>query len=231
MRKTIVAFAVLYVLTLLAFAWLYFFTPPREVVREIIRDATPAPVERIVQPVEKMVQDTLRPLLPPQPAGAAPAQKDIDWESIPATSSEAEALKDLGPVRVSVTVSELLSKVFSASAAQDAVLASLKNHNIPVSPDAKSTLNINLQGLWDDSQQVLTYRVSVSLAQSAILVRPGGPVRSTVDIWQRGSYGFTGRLSARDTVINEAVRLGDLFCDIYLDANPPPPAPPTLQAP
>lgn len=225
MRKTIVAFAILYVVTLLAFGWLYFFTPPREVVREIIRDATPEPVERIVQPVEKMVQDTLRPLMPPQAAGTAPEQKIPDWESIPAVSSEAEAFKALGPVRVNVTVSELLSKVFSASAAQDAVLASLKNHNVPVSPDAAATLNVNLQGLWDDSQQVLTYRVSVSLAQSAVLVRPGGPIRSTVDIWQRGSYGFTGRLSARDTVINEAVRLGDLFCDIYLTANPPPPPP------
>jgi|GEM_PF-4146062 len=232
MRKTIVAFAVLYVVTLLAFGWLYFFTPPREVVREIIREATPEPVERIVQPVEKIVQETLRPIMPKPSTGDGTDKKDFDLESIPAASSEIEIFKSLGPVRVNVTINEVLSKVFSAGTAQDALLASLKRNNIPVSPDAMSTLNVSLQGLWNDTQQVLTYRISVSLSQSTILLRPEGPIRSPADIWQRGSYGFTGKLSARDTVINEAVRLGDIFCDNYLNANPPPaPAPAAPPAP
>jgi hypothetical protein len=223
MNKTVVALAILYVLTLIAFAGLYLFTPPREVVREIIRDATPAPVERIVQPVEKMVQDTLRPLMP---TSAAPAEKPVfQWQDAPLVSSEIDILRAMGPVRLNVSVNEVLSKILSAGAAQDPILAALSRRNIPVSPDAGTTLNISIQGLWDDGQQVLTYRVSISITETTIMLRNESPFRVPADVWQRGSYGFAGKLVARDTVITEAVRLTDIFSENYLNANPPTPVP------
>lgn len=226
MNRTVVALSLLYVLTLIAFAGLYLFTPPREVVREIIREATPAPVERIVQPVEKMVQDTLRPILP-----AATDPKLPAWDTIPAIGSEADVLRAVGPLRLNVTVNEVLSKILTAEAARVPVLSALDKHQILVDPGAPNALNVSIHAQWDGAQEVMAYRITISLSETALILRADAPLRAPADVWQRGSYGFANKLVARDTVTLEALRLAETFAQGYLTANAPAPAAASITPP
>ncbi|MDX6765890.1 MAG: hypothetical protein SFU85_03785 [Candidatus Methylacidiphilales bacterium] len=202
MKRTVFALIALYLLTIIAFAGLYLITPPREVVREIIREKTPEPVEKWVAPVEKMVQDTLRPLVPGEVAAAG----------------ETDLLRDLGPVRVQVIAPVEDSGAVPVDVAETAVLAVLSRKNIPVSTDAAPALQVSLRGKWDEGGQNLAYHVRVALSEPARVRRPGGMVPVAAEIWQRDQHGFLPKSRVPQDVIGEAAALTTIFADALLQA-------------
>jgi len=156
------------------------------------------------------------------PADLSDAQrKAIDFASrvlsAPMLTSADDALFSLDSLRVQVFLNDAVKKVVSEDRIKNKIELILRQHNIPLDDKAPVTLIVAYEGLWNESQVVLTYSANLKLQQVVMIGRKGELRHGLATVWEQGAYGYAGSKIAEDSILKDTEAKAESFANRYLN--------------
>ena len=125
----------------------------------------------------------------------------------------------LDSIEAVVALDEDTKDVLSNQRAEDKFELTLRRHGVPLAESTNPYLLLSVDAVWNDSNTIAAYVVEVALIEELVFYRNQRPLRRLVGIWESFSFGFVGKNSARELLLNSIEERAERVANLYLSAN------------
>lgn len=129
-----------------------------------------------------------------------------------------DALYKLETIRVEVFLNDEVKKVVSEDRVRNKFELILRKHGIKIDEKSPVSVNVSIDGLWNENSKFLVYTPRIELDQVVVVGRSGDFRKVIATLWKMGSYGFAGRQVVEGAILADVESLGEGFANKYLAA-------------
>lgn len=72
---------------------------------------------------------------------------------------------------------------------------------------------------WTDAKTIAIFNISVSLVEPLIFYRGQKPYKRLVVLWEASSFGYAGKMIAKETFLELIEERAERVANLYLSAN------------
>jgi hypothetical protein len=191
---------------------------PVEVVRtkEVIVEKPVEVIKEIPKEVERIVEKRVE--VPAEIPDDYKLAKHFVDSFVQAKFDENAILRGVKDIQVVVSVSDE-SKI-TKSELKDLIELALRKNGVPVKDVSSNWLNIEINGVWDNSDTTYSYSATMLLRMAVPVLRPEGFKVAPVIAWSNAYVGYAGSQKVSEEISNAADKLVVSFSNAYLSANP-----------
>jgi hypothetical protein len=129
-----------------------------------------------------------------------------------------EALYKLPSFDVRVGINDNVRRIVSEDEIKTKFELTLRSHGIKISEESLPTVWFTVEGIWNDSLNVLSYSLRLRLTEPATVMREGEIWRVLADTYSEGAYGYAGRNVGKGALLDAAQQYAEIFVNKYLKA-------------
>ncbi len=186
---------------------------PVEVVKIVTKEV---PIEVVKEVTVEVIKEVEKPL---PPIYKIAYEAYLNFSEAKFAANQGGVLKGVKSLNVSVSVEDDVKNDISSSTIKTKIELELRKLGVRIDDNSEVTLGYYLAVMPRKGSEELVFSETLSVTQMVTLPRETGYIRYPANIWEKKSFGSTGKIYINKLAVSYDDSLADFLND-YLTANP-----------